>query len=56
LGAFDYLRKPISQEELIASISKGIDLLTLRRALSAQRRELEIETALKTEYAEEIKR
>ncbi|MDI6810620.1 MAG: response regulator [archaeon] len=56
LGVFEYLRKPLSLEELITSVSKGIDLFTLRRGLSARRRELEIENALKTQYAERIER
>jgi len=47
LGVFDYLKKPISLEELILSVSKGIDLLMLRRSLSARKRELELERALK---------
>jgi len=54
LGVFDYLRKPISLEELITVVNKGVDLLALRKGLSARRRELEIETALKTQYAEKI--
>jgi two-component sensor histidine kinase/DNA-binding response OmpR family regulator len=41
LGVFDYLVKPISLEELVISVSKGIDMLLLRRSLLAQRRELE---------------
>jgi DNA-binding NtrC family response regulator len=45
LGVFDYLKKPISVEELILSVSKGIDLLMLRRSLSARKRELELEKA-----------
>jgi two-component system NtrC family sensor kinase len=46
-GVFDYLKKPISLDELIFSVTKGIDLLTLRRSLSARKRELELERALK---------
>ena len=56
MGVFEYLRKPISLEELVNVVSKGIDLLALRRGLSARRRELEIETALKTQHAERIGR
>ena len=47
LGVFDYLKKPISLEELINSVSKGIDLLMLRRNLSARKRELELERGLR---------
>ncbi|MCD6456948.1 MAG: response regulator [Methanophagales archaeon] len=56
LGAFDYLRKPISLEELISSVDRGIELIESRRGLSARKRELEIETTLKTQYAERIER
>jgi two-component sensor histidine kinase/CheY-like chemotaxis protein len=56
LGVFEYLRKPLSIEEVITSIGKGIDLLSLRRGLYAYRRELEIEIALKTQYAEKIEK
>jgi two-component sensor histidine kinase len=56
LGVFEYLRKPLSIEEVITSIGKGIDLLSLRRGLSAYRRELEIENALKTQYVETIEK
>ena len=54
LGVFNYLRKPISFKELVPSVSKGIEVIGLRRGLSARRRELEIETALKTQYAEKL--
>ena len=54
LDVFNYLRKPISLEELVTSIGKGIDLLYLRRGLSARKRELEIETALKEQYAKNL--
>ena len=56
LGVLNYLRKPISLEELVTSVSKGIDLLYLRRGLSARRRELEIETALKEQYAKNLEK
>ncbi|MBU0482857.1 MAG: response regulator, partial [Proteobacteria bacterium] len=56
LGVFNYLRKPISLEELVTSVSKGIELLHLRRGLAARRRELEIETALKEQYAQNLER
>ena len=56
LGAFDYLRKPISIEKLVTSIHKGIEMLLLRRGLLARKRELEIETALKARYAEKVER
>lgn len=54
LGVLNYLKKPISLEELVISVNKGIDLLLLRRGLSARRRELEIETALKEQYARNL--
>ena len=56
LGAFNYLRKPISLEELVTSVGKGIELLHLRRDLAARRRELEIETALKEQYANNLEK
>ncbi|MDP3029379.1 MAG: response regulator, partial [Deltaproteobacteria bacterium] len=56
LGVSNYLRKPISLEELVVSVSKGTDLLLLRRGLSARRRELEIETALKEQYAKNLEK
>ena len=56
LGVFSYLRKPLPLDELLASVNKGIDLLLLRRSLSARRRELEIETALKEQYAKNLER
>ena len=56
LGALNYLRKPVSLEELIVSVKKGIELLTFRRGLSARRRELEIETALKEQYAKNLEK
>ncbi|MEW6377108.1 MAG: response regulator [Thermodesulfobacteriota bacterium] len=56
LGVSNYLRKPISSEELVVSVNKGIDLLLLRRGLSARRRELEIETALKEQYAKNLEK
>ncbi|MEA2033531.1 MAG: response regulator [Euryarchaeota archaeon] len=56
LGAFEYLRKPISLEELISLIDRGIEQIESRRGLSARKRELEIETTLKTQYAERIER
>ncbi|MCL0090838.1 response regulator [Dehalococcoidia bacterium] len=56
LGVFDYLRKPISLEELIGVVGKGLDLVALRRGLSARQRELEIESALKMRYAEKLER
>ncbi|MGB7532241.1 MAG: response regulator [Halobacteriota archaeon] len=56
LSAFDYLKKPISLDELITSVSKGIEVLELRRGLAARKRELEIESALKGEYAKKIER
>ncbi len=56
LGAFDYLKKPISLDELITSVSKGIEVLELRRGLAARKRELEIESELKEQYAKKIER
>jgi PAS domain S-box-containing protein len=56
LGVSNYLKKPISLEELVVSVNKGIDLLLLRRGLSARRRELEIETALKEQYAKNLEK
>lgn len=56
LGASNYLKKPISLEELIVSVNNGIDLLLLRRGLSAHRRELEIKTALKEQYAKNLEK
>ncbi len=56
LGVSNYLRKPISLEELAVSVNKGINLLLLRRGLSARRRELEIETALKEQYAKNLEK
>jgi len=56
LGVFNYLRKPVSLEELVTSVGKGIELLHLRRGLAARRRELEIETALKEQYAQNLER
>lgn len=54
LGVLNYLKKPISLEELVISVDKGIDLLLLRRGLSARRRDLEIETAVKEQYAKNL--
>jgi signal transduction histidine kinase len=54
LGVFDYLRKPISLDELINVVDRAVELLTLRRGLSARQRELEIESARKTRYAENL--
>ena len=56
LGVFEYLRKPISLEELIGVVGKAIDLMALRRGLSARQRDLEIESAMKTRYAEKLER
>ncbi|MFH1934108.1 MAG: response regulator, partial [Pseudomonadota bacterium] len=56
LGVFSYLRKPLLLDELVTSVNKGIDLLLLRRSLSARRRELEIETALKEQYAKNLEK
>lgn len=56
LGVSNYLKKPISLEELIVSVNNGIDLLLLRRGLSAHRRELEIKTALKEQYAKNLEK
>jgi len=56
LGVSNYLRKPLSLEELTVSVNKGINLLLLRRGLSARRRELEIETALKERYAKNLEK
>ena len=56
MGVFNYLRKPISLEELIISVNKGIDLLFLQRALSAHKRELEIESAIKNQYANNLEK
>jgi len=54
LDVFNYLKKPLLLEELLGSVKKGIDMLLLRRSLSARNRELEIETALRTRYVEKI--
>ena len=54
LGVLNYFKKPISLEELVISIRKGVDLLCLRRSLAARRRELEIETALKDQYSKNL--
>jgi signal transduction histidine kinase len=54
LGVFDYLRKPISLDELINVVDRAVELLTLCRGLSARQRELEIESALKTRYAQNL--
>ena len=54
MGAFNYLKKPISLDELITSVGKGVDVLGLRRGLSARRRELEIEGGLKERYAKDL--
>ena len=56
MGVFNYLKKPILLEELIVSVDKGIDLLLLRRGLSAHKRELEIETAIKNQYANNLEK
>jgi len=56
LGVFEYLRKPISLEELISLVDRGIEQIETRRGLSARKRELEIEATLKTQYAERIER
>jgi len=55
-GVFNYLRKPISLEELVTSLNKGIEMLHLRRSLATRRRELEIETALKEQYAQDLEK
>lgn len=56
LGVFEYLRKPLSLEELISMVDKGIGLIESRRGFSARKRELEIEATLKLQYAERIER
>jgi PAS domain S-box-containing protein len=56
LGVSNYLKKPVSLEELVISVDKGIDLVLLRRGLSARRRELEIETAIKEQYAKNLEK
>ncbi|MCG2811930.1 MAG: response regulator, partial [Candidatus Aminicenantes bacterium] len=56
LGVFNYLRKPVSLEGLVTSVGKGIELLHLRRSVAARRRELEIEAALKEQYAQNLER
>ena len=56
MGVFNYLKKPIPLEELIISVNKGIDLLFLQRGLSARKRELEIETAIKKQYADNLEK
>ena len=43
-------------EETITLVDKGTELLSLRRGLSIHERELEIENALKTQYAEKIEK
>ncbi|MGB2727197.1 MAG: response regulator [Halobacteriota archaeon] len=55
LGVFDYLKKPISLEELITTVNKGFELLGLRRSLSARKRELELERALKELELQQLK-
>lgn len=52
----DYLKKPILLEELIISVDKGAELLLLQRDLSAHKRELEIETAIKKQYADNLEK
>ncbi|MFW0859488.1 MAG: response regulator [Dehalococcoidia bacterium] len=54
LGVFAYLRKPISLEELVGVVGKGVDMVALRRSLGARQRELEIESALKTRYTRRL--
>ncbi len=54
LGAFEYLKKPISIEELISAVTRGTEMIALRRGLPARKRELEIESALKTRYARKL--
>jgi PAS domain S-box-containing protein len=56
LGVFDYLKKPVMLEELIVSVNRGIELLLLRRCLSASRRGLEIEAAIKEQYARNLEK
>ena len=56
LGVFNYLKKPVMLEELIVSVNKGIELLLLRRGLSASRRELEIEATIKEQYARSLEK
>ncbi|MBE3120846.1 MAG: response regulator [Thermoplasmata archaeon] len=56
MSIFDYLKKPFSLEELIISVDKGTDLLLLQRGLSAHKRELEIETAIKKQYADNLEK
>ncbi|PKP57894.1 histidine kinase [Candidatus Atribacteria bacterium HGW-Atribacteria-1] len=56
MGVFNYLKKPIPLEELIISVDKGTDLLLLQRGLSARKRELEIETAIKKQYADNLEK
>ncbi|MCL0065937.1 response regulator [Dehalococcoidia bacterium] len=56
LGVFDYLRKPISVEELRSVVKEAVGVVALRRGVSACRRELEIEFALKTQYAQKLER
>lgn len=41
LGAFDYLKKPLSLDELITSVKKGIERLNALRGLSALKEEEE---------------
>ena len=55
-NVFDYLKKPFSLEELIISVDKGTELLLLQRGLSAHKRELEIETAIKKQYADNLEK
>jgi len=56
MDVFDYLKKPIPLEELIISVDKGIDLLFLQRGISARKRELETETAIKEQYANNLEK
>jgi len=56
MGVFNYLKKPIPLEELIISVDKGIDLLFLQRGLSAHKRELEIEIAIKNQYTDNLEK
>ncbi len=56
LGVFDYLKKPLSLDDLVTSVSKGIEVLELRRGLAARKRELEIESKLREQYARDLEK
>ena len=56
LGVINYLKKPLLLDELVNAVNNSINMLLLHRGLSARRRELEIETALKERYAKNLEK